>query len=67
MFHYATILTYFSSIVIVAVNDVGRVKMYETNSTIIITFFILKFTRVCRNSNFNMYGKLIDVNCFNSL
>jgi hypothetical protein len=38
MFYYATILTYFPSIFIVAVNDAGLVKMYKTSSIIIITF-----------------------------
>jgi hypothetical protein len=32
LFHYAAILTDFSSIFIVAVKDVGHVKMYGTNS-----------------------------------
>ena len=37
MFHYATILTYLSSIFIVAYKGVGHVKMYGANSKVIVT------------------------------
>jgi hypothetical protein len=39
LFHYATILTDLSCTFLVAMNDVGHVKMYETNNKVIVTVF----------------------------